>query len=461
MIWDGLLLWDPQISFSANMLFIVFPLLLRYLGVPTVSFSFFCKCCGIPFRWKGWMGYMAAGVILTIAQVEWKLSGIVSLLPEILVFAVCGCILLWGRWVQALAVSVLAASVSNVCDGIAQWLGYWMLWKGDPWIYSIPPCVTLIQETVDLSLLFLILHLFLKIFSQNSRKNDGQVLFLLVIPAFFIALVERIVRDSIYGDTIVTDSERGILFPRIDHGEIFFLQILACACLFLILAAYRKIAGALQAEQTIRLLEQQERAQEVYMQEALSRYRQTRSFRHDIKNHLTVLAGLLKNGQTEQAQGYLENLDQICGSLSYPVQTGNAAVDALLGSKSSAARQQGFSFICDLKLPSQTGILDIDWCIVLANAIDNAVAAGRRLPPDKRYIHIGGKKKGNLYLLSIENPCKETIQGAPKEGIGLANIRAAVERYQGAVKISAADGIFRLDLLWVLPCEDRDPFYNS
>ncbi len=438
-------------SISANVIFIVLPIFLECLVVPTVCFSFFCKCCGLSFCWKGWLGYTIASVSLDLSQMEMQSSGIVSLLSEILLFAVCGSILLCGRWIQALAVSVLAVSVNSICGGMAQWLEYWLLWKGGPRIFSIPPCVTLIREILDIFLLFFIFHLILKTFSQSIREDGGQSLSLLVIPAFFITLVERIVRDSIYGDTIVGDTERGILFPRIEHGEIFFLQIFACACLFLILAAYRKVTGTLRAEQTIRLLEQQKQAQEVYVQEALSRYRQTRSFRHDIKNHLTVLADLLKKGQTEQAAGYLEDLDQICIGLSCPVQTGNAAVDALLGSKTAAARQQGIPLICDLKLPSQTGVSDIDWCIVLANAIDNAVAASRALSPDERYIHIEGKKKGNLYLLSIENRCEKDLQGGIKEGIGSANIRAAVERYQGTVKIDVRDGVFRLDLLWVLP----------
>lgn len=419
--------------------------------MPTVSFSFFCKCCAVPFRWKGWLAYIICSVFLTISQIRWRSSGLLSLLPEILLFAVCGSILLGGRWIQALAVAVLAVSVGSICSGAAQWLEYWLLWKAGPRIFSGPPCVTLIREVFDLALLFLIFYLILKIFSRSIRKNDGQVLFLLVIPAFFIALVERIVRDSIYGDTIVGDSERGLLYPLIDHGEILFLQIFACACLFLILAAYRKIADTLQAEQTIRLLEQQKQAQEIYIQEALSRYRQTRAFRHDIKNHLTVLAGLLQKGQTGQAGGYLKNLDQICGSLSYPVQTGNAAVDALLGSKSSAAGQQGIPLQCSLKLPSGAGVSDIDWCIILANAIDNAVAASRSLPPEERHIQIEGKIKGNFYLLSIENRCEKTIQGPPKEGIGLSNIKAAAEKYQGTVEMSAGNGIFRLDLLLVLP----------
>lgn len=448
-------------SAPANIAFIVLPIVLHYLAAPTISFDFFCRCCGVLFRWREWLAYIICSVLLTMAQAVWRLSGLAALAPEICLFAVCGCILLRGRWRRALAVSVLAVSVGSLCGGITQWVEYWALWKAGFRFFSMAPCVDLVKELIYLFLILLIFFFILKTFSASIRQNDGPVLLLLSIPAFFISLVERITRDGIYGDTLVADSERGLLFPVVDHGGIFFLQVFACACLFLILAAYQKITGAIRAEQTIRSLEQQKQAQEIYVQEALSRYAQTRAFRHDIKNHLVLLAGLIAKGQTEEAREYLEELDQACACLSYPVQTGNAAVDALLGSKLFIAEREGITVQCELRLPPQTGISDMDWCIALANAIDNAVAANRALLPKERYIHIIGKKKGNFYLISIENRCEESIQEAPDDGIGLSNIRAAVQKYQGTVKIEVQDGIFRLDLLWVLPETKDDPICNS
>lgn len=406
---------------------------------------------------------MIFSILLTVLQMEWKLSGIAVLAPEVLLFAICGCGFMREKWICALSVSVLAVSVRSICSGVTQWLDYWLLWKAGSRLFSIPPCMDLLRELLDIFLLFLIFRLILKTFSQSIRQNNGQVLLLLAIPAFFISLVERIVRDSIYGNTIVVDSERGMLFPVINHGEILFLQVFACACLFLILAAYRKITGALQAEQTIQLLNQQKQAQEIYVQEALLRYEQTRSFRHDMKNHLAVLAEFIRKGQNGQAEKYLENLGQVCISLSYPLQTGNAAVDALLGNKLSAAVQAGITVQCELKLPVRAGISDMDWCIVLANAIDNAIAANSSLPAEERYIRISGKKKGNFYLLSVENRCEKTMQEVPEDGIGMSNIKAAVGKYQGKVKAETGDGIFRLDLLWVFPwgCEGADGESNG
>ncbi len=454
MIWNGMLFWDPQMSAAANVIFLTAPILLALLAVPTVLFYHLCRCCGLPFHRKGWLAYLVLSVLLTLLEMEQSISGIASLLPEIALLALTGCILLRQRWIRALTASVLAASVQSICSGTVQWLEYLLMWKMGPLFYSIPPCMDLLREFLGIFLLIGIFHWIWKSFFASFWKNGEQELILLVIPAFFIALVERTVRDSIYGDTIVGNSEQGILFPVVDHGEIFFIQIFACACLFLILAAYRKITDALEAQQALRSFRQQEQAQKIYVQEAFSRYEKTRSFRHDIKGHLTVLAGLIRTGENDEARRYLEKMGQVCQDLSYPVQTGNAAVDALLGSKLWILEQEGIALSCTLRLPEGSGVSDMDWCIVLANALDNASAAARSLPPEERRIRLTGRKKGNIYLLSIENTCERSIQDVPEDGIGLANIRAAVARYQGTATISVGDGTFRLDLLWVLPGGD-------
>lgn len=455
MIWNGMLYWDPRMSAAANMIFLITPILLALFAVPTVLFYHLCRSCELPFHRKGWLAYIILNISLTLLEMEWKISGIASLLPEIALLALCGGILLRRKWIRALTAAVLAISIQSIGSGAVQWLEYLLLWKMGPLFYTIPPCMDLFRELLVILLLMGIFHSIQKTFFAGIWKNGEQALPLLVIPAFFIALVERTVRDSIYGDTIVGNSEQGILFPVVDHGEIFFIQIFACVCLFLILAAYRKITDALEAQQALRSFRQQEQAQKIYVQEAFSRYEKTRSFRHDIKGHLTVLAGLVRAGENDEAARYLEKMGQVCQDLSYPIQTGNAAVDALLGSKLWVLEQEGIALSCALRLPKKSGVSDMDWCIVLANALDNASAAARSLPYKERHrerrICLTGRRKGNIYLLSIENTCERSIQIVPEDGIGLANIRAAVARYQGTATISVGDGIFRLDLLWVLP----------
>ena len=159
-----------------------------------------------------------------------------------------------------------------------------------------------------------------------------------------------------------------------------------------------------------------------------ARYEQTKSFRHDIKNHLSVLDGLLKSGKLEEGRGYLKRLETVSEALSFPYQTGNPVVDILLGEKLGLAKE--IAAEVSLVLPKPCGIDDFDLCVLFANALDNAIAACRALEGAKA-LRISGKRQGDFYLLAFENTCSE--EPLPQAGTGLSNIKAVAEKYHGAV----------------------------
>ena len=80
----------------------------------------------------------------------------------------------------------------------------------------------------------------------------------------------------------------------------------------------------------------------------------------------------------------------------------------------------------------------MDLCVIFANALDNAIAACRS-------IRITGRQQGDFYLLAFENTCLEGP--LPPAGTGLANIRAAAEKYRGAVLAEKEGGRFTLNVL--------------
>lgn len=69
------------------------------------------------------------------------------------------------------------------------------------------------------------------------------------------------------------------------------------------------------------------------------RYKQTKAFRHDIKNHLSVLNGLLNNGKTEEGKAYLKKLGQ--------------------------ARARGIMAEVSVVLPKAWVMDDFDLCVIL------------------------------------------------------------------------------------------------
>ena len=68
------------------------------------------------------------------------------------------------------------------------------------------------------------------------------------------------------------------------------------------MCAYKRVCDGFRLRSSLASLEQETNAQRTYVEQARMRYGQTRAFRHDIKNHLSVLDGLLRSGQAERAR---------------------------------------------------------------------------------------------------------------------------------------------------------------
>lgn len=429
------------------------PAFLGYIIQPMIACFFFCRCLLSPFRWHIGILYSLLSFSLSMLEMAGNIPGSLGLTAEILLLTLFGRLFLRQGWRRTLSASVLVLSVLSVSSSIIRWLDVNLM---APFVLShealIYPSDT-VRECIHLVFAACFYTAILKKFRPSIKEANRQALLYLTVPVFFISLVERIIRDSLYGNGITADYTDGILriIPNrtIHYGEIFFLQLFACACLLFTLFAYQKILAILQKEQEAQVLRIQASIQETYLKEARMREQKTRAFRHDIKNHLAVLAELLKTGRHLQAYGYLTQLEQVSDSLSYPVQTGNPAADALLGSKLFAAKQLEIQIRCEIMLPKHSKVSDLDWCILLSNALDNAIKACSEIPKENRYLHLSSRRKGNFYLLSVENSCNPKLEKLPEEGTGLKNIRTVASRYGGKAEICFSPGTYKLNLLFV------------
>lgn len=273
-----------------------------------------------------------------------------------------------------------------------------------------------------------------------SFAKDDRPLFvgLLAVPGLFFFCAELYLLRTAYG-TLAASSAPA---EAAEHGALLLLQAMGLAALLCTLCAYRRLCRGLEAQEALRSLAQAAQAQRVLVDEARRRCAQTSAFRHDLKNHLSVLDGLLRAGKVAEGRAYLARLEASSRALALPYQTGNAAVDVLLGEKLGLAEE--IETEVSLLLPHPCGVDDFDLCVIFANALDNAIAACRACA-GARAIRIVGKRQGDFYLLIFENTCADGPP--PVAGTGLSNIRAAAEKYHGTVLAQRADGRFSLSVL--------------
>ncbi len=267
----------------------------------------------------------------------------------------------------------------------------------------------------------------------------------LLFPVLFFFTAELYILQTSYTQAFYHERSLEFLLENMGrHTALLFMQVLGLGALLCTLYAYRHLCRGLQVQAEMQSLTQAVQAQKVYIAEAQIRYEQTKAFRHDIKNHLSVLNGLLNSGKLDESKAWLQKLEAASAVLSYPYHTGNPVVDILLGEKLGLAKKNGISTEVMLRLPKRCKVDDFDLCVIFANALDNAVRACQTAEGTKT-IRITGEGQGDFYMLSFENSCSD--EPLPPAGTGLANIKSAAEKYHGAVLAEKADRHFSLNVL--------------
>jgi hypothetical protein len=231
-----------------------------------------------------------------------------------------------------------------------------------------------------------------------------------------------------------------------------------CAAAYLLFLLYhseeeKKRAAMEQAQATLNL----QITQAVREIAALRRSQaQASSYRHDLRHHLQYLSACLKNGKTEQAQTYIQSICTEIEAQKVQIYCENEAANLILSAFAGRAAEAGIPMNLDIKLPHLLAVSDSDLCVLLSNALENALHACLPLAKKKENCGIevhAYEKMGRLFL-QIINSCEREVAFSgglptttvPGHGIGVHSICAIVERYQGVYSFAAKDGIFTLRL---------------
>ena len=289
-------------------------------------------------------------------------------------------------------------------------------------------------------------------FSDYSAA-EMQQMFLAFIPILMIFIMSRYINMVQFQYMIGTGEE--ISKYLFNHWQLLAMHLLGLASLFCILFFFKKLQQNFRLNTELSLLEQEEHSLNQYVEEAKARYDRTKSLRHDIRNHIAVVKKLLQSGKLEEAVSYMEDLDDMAEKMSFPVSTNNPVVDILLGNKLGIAKSMGIDVECSLFLPYPCGLKDIDICIVLSNALDNAIQACKGLDAGiEKQIYVSGRVQGDFLMIETRNSFSG--KGVFKEGTGLSNVKKVAEKYGGAMSIETRENVFILHVLLVIPQHPDD-----
>ena len=342
-------------------------------------------------------------------------STITGFVVLVFLLTACGIFACHADVKSSILYAALAVEIMLLCYGIVKSLMALLR----PWMLAVfyDPmggiAVMLASEAASLALSGFCYYIVYHYFSCCSAA-EMQQMFLVIIPILMIFIMSEYINTVEFECKFEVLQEGGPSGDLFSHWQLLAMHFLGLLSLFCILFSYKKLQQNFRLSTKISLLEQEEHTLNRYVEEAKARYDRTKSFRHDIRNHIAVVKRLLQSGKLEEAVNYIEDMDYMAEEMSFPCSTNNPVVDILMENKLGIAKSMGICVDCSLLLPYPCGLKDMDICIVLSNALDNAIHACKNMtfpdPPEacntgcpNGYIHVSGRIQGDFLMMEVEN----------------------------------------------------------
>ena len=244
------------------------------------------------------------------------------------------------------------------------------------------------------------------------------------------------------------------------HTEYSFFSVFA-GILFLlvnhvIFTVYDRMGQDAELLSRNRLYEQQLDLCSRQAEERELHYLELRRMRHDMKNHLSGILGMVNAGQTEEAGEYIQKMldDGIGNETGEISRTGNIVVDSLVNHKYAIALKSGIRFEARVFIPSALPFKGGHLAIILGSLLENALEACQKLPQEQRYIILEASYIKEILQICIRNSSSEkerrdgngryltTKEDTSCHGIGLASVEQALACYDGELLLEHECGEF-------------------
>lgn len=183
-------------------------------------------------------------------------------------------------------------------------------------------------------------------------------------------------------------------------------------------------------------------------------YERQRRKMHDYKNQIVTIQNLVQGGNTDKAVSLMEQLTESISVDLSAINTNHPVVNAVLNHKFHTAKEKQISMIFQVGDVHEIQLTEEEIVILLGNLLDNAIAecekvvkAGRDAVIQFKLVYEDGK-----VILSIKNPVlakvqivdnKVQVNAKSGHGIGLKNVEAVAEKYDGNIAFDCDEKEYR------------------
>ncbi len=208
------------------------------------------------------------------------------------------------------------------------------------------------------------------------------------------------------------------------------------------------------------ILQQAFKSQEKSVEETKILYQSVRSIRHDLKQHFQVALTMLHSGKINEAVDYMEKYnDTVLDGISNKVFCDNDVVNYIINSKSKICSDRHIKIYIYIanEIPEFS---DLDLCVLLGNALDNAIEGVSGDGNNEIYLEL--RNVDNFFVISVKNTITNSVleynpnlistkNEKEVHGLGILSMKEVVQKYNGSIEFYESDNKFCCDMLLDIP----------
>lgn len=194
------------------------------------------------------------------------------------------------------------------------------------------------------------------------------------------------------------------------------------------------------------------------MHESLERQKERA---HEFKNHILCVDSLAKEKKYQELEKYVSEINESLYMERNTIDTNNIIVDTIINEKYNEMMDKGIVFVFRINDLSSIPIDDEDLVVILSNLLNNAIEACEKCE-GKRIIKLKFMTEEDILILSVRNTSPGTLtikEGrietskrfrSDEHGIGIRNIKKAIEKYEGTYSIKSIEDEFYFAIIFPL-----------
>lgn len=225
-----------------------------------------------------------------------------------------------------------------------------------------------------------------------------------------------------------------------EEVNVFLVAVIGFVIVYI--AVLTSIHTMIRAEQ-LSLTEQNEKYMKGQLESLMRAEEEAKKTRHDIRHHNMVILTYAENGENDKIISYISEYDNDARKKALERYCENDIINNIIVSYKSTFEKENIKFNIECEAPKDTRVIDLDYVVILANALENALHGCKESKKDNQECDLVIKTKNQKMSIMIKNTCKNNVAIINGQlvwaGTGVQSMTSALNKYDGEIEYELLD----------------------